>query len=111
MNQNFKIGDSVIALSTGERPAQPRIKGNEYVVTDIFYCSTDGKQMVNIDNTPAVSAYLNCGCKKRHHSGGKAFTYSSQFVLNDPKAINNRLEEALDEEDYETAVIIRDLIL
>lgn len=115
MKKDFIIGDSVIALSSANRPNQPRIKGNEYTVTDIFYCSTTGEQMININNTPSVGKkkdYIKCGCGKLHFTGMPlAYTYSKRFVLNDPEAIQNELATALDNEDYETAIIIRDIIL
>lgn len=112
MKNEFNYGDSVIALNSATSPNQPRTKGKTYTVTDIMFCSTTGEQLININNTKSVgkSGYMQCGCGKKHHSGGIAFTYSKNFVLNDPNAIQSKLEYALDEEDYETAIIIRDMI-
>jgi hypothetical protein len=113
MKNEFTFGDSVIALSSGSVPNQPREKGKEYTVTDIMYCSSNGEQLININNTRSSgsSGYMTCGCGKKHHTQGLAFTYSKCFVLNDPNAIQEKLEHALDEEDYETAIVIRDVIL
>jgi hypothetical protein len=112
MKQEFSLAESVIALSSASIPNQARTKGNTYIVTDIMYCSTTGEQLINIDNSIACgkSGYMTCGCGKKHLIGNKAYSYSSNFVSNTPEAIQNRLEEALNEEDYEVAILIRDII-
>ena len=112
MKQEFSLTESVIALSSASNPNQARTRGNTYTVTDIMYCSTTGEQLINIDNSMACgkSGYMTCGCGKKHLVGNKAYSYSSNFVSNNPEAIQSRLEEALDEEDYEIAIVIRDVI-
>lgn len=108
MNE-FKIGDEVIALSSAKRPNQPRTKGRIYTITSIFYCSTDGKQMVNIDYTKSVTRKLRCGCGKYHHTGdNRSYTYSTNFVK--PEDLDARREQAVEEEDYDTAILCRNLI-
>lgn len=111
MNRQFQIGDSVIALSSAGPPNQPRTKGSSYEVTRVMYCQTNGTQLVNIDNIPAVgsSGYINCDCGKKHNHQGFAFTYSSKFIINDPKAIEESLAEAVENENWDEAILIRDL--
>lgn len=109
MNQNHKIGDKVIALSTATAPNQPRKKGRHYTITSIFYCSTTGEQMVNIDYCKSNSKTLACGCGKRHNTKDNlAYTYSNRFVK--PENLEALMKESVAEEDYETASLCRDLL-
>ena len=112
MKQEFSLGESVVALSSAGKPNQVRTRGDVYSVTDIIYCSTTGEQLININNSQACgkSGYMTCGCGKKHLVGDKAYTYSTKFVSNTPEAIQSRLEQALDDEDYDVAIVIRDVI-
>ena len=108
MNE-FEIRDVVIALSTAKRPNQPREKGRMYTVTSIFYCSTTGQQMINIDYTKSNARTIKCGCGKRHNTEDNfAYTYSNRFVK--PSDLEARREQAVEEEDYDTAILCRNLI-
>jgi hypothetical protein len=111
MIKKFQIGDSVIALSSAKLPNQPRTKGSVYDVTRIMYCTTSGAQFINIGDTTAkgISGYLKCDCGQTHKHHGFAFSYSSNFILNDPKAFADSLEEAVENEDWDGAIFIRDL--
>jgi hypothetical protein len=113
MKKQFAIGDSVIALSSASSPNQPRTKGATYTITKVIYCPTTGDQFVNIDDTPAQgnSGYLLCSsCHKKHKCGTHAYTLPEKFVKNDPTAIELELTLAVENEDYETAVVIRDVM-
>ena len=109
MKQEFGISDKAIALSTATRPSQPRKKGRYYTVTGVFYCSTTGEQMINIDYCKSKSRTLKCGCGKRHNTKDNlAYTYSNRFVK--PENLEALMKESIAEEDYETASLCRDLI-
>lgn len=112
MTKQFNIGDRVIALSSGVAPNQPRSKGNKYTVTRLLYCRTNGQQFINIDDTPATgsSGFLLCTCGKKHKSGNIAYTLSDRFVKDDPNVIKQELEDALESEDYDTAILLRDIV-
>jgi hypothetical protein len=109
MNRNFKVGEEAIALSTASSPNQPRKKGRSYIVTNTMFCSTDGNQLINIDSTEHIgkSGHISCGCGKRHHGNGLAWTYANKFVH--PDDIEERMNQAVNEEDYELASDLRDL--
>lgn len=109
MNQDHKIGDEVIALSSADRPNQPRKKGRHYTITSVYFCSATGRQLVNIDYTKSMTCVMKCGCGKPHHTGDHyAYTYANRFVK--PEDLDARRKLALAEEDYETAATCRDLI-
>jgi len=101
---NFKIGDDVVALSSGDCPSQKRTKDSMYTVTDVMYCPTTGEQLININNTKSCvkTGFISCGCGKRHQKDNHfAFTYSKEFAsLNDLESL---IQEAVAEEDYESA--------
>jgi hypothetical protein len=109
MNQNHKIGDEVIALSSADRPNQPRIKGRHYTITSVYFCSATGRQLVNIDYTKSMTCVMKCGCGKKHHTGDHyAYTYADRFVK--PEDVEARMHLAVAEEDYDTATTCRDLL-
>jgi hypothetical protein len=102
----FNIGDKAIALSTATRPNQPRQKGRMYTVTGIYYCPTKGHQLINIDHTKSTRRTMRCGCGKIHNTEDNlSYTYADRFVK--PEELDQRLEEAVEAEDYDTAITIR----
>lgn len=107
---NFKIGETVIALTNphSER-CQDRIKGKEYTVTNIFYCQTTGEQMININNnTRNHNVIIRCVCGQRHNTySNLQFTLSKLFVR--PQNISEQIKKAVEIEDYDTAILLRDL--
>jgi hypothetical protein len=110
MKQKFKIGDEAIALSSASRPNQPRVKGKSYTVTDIQYCPKLGAQFINVNNINCggSSGKLTCKCGTWHEARGLSWTYSINFVH--PEDLESRMEDAVEEEDYELATVIRDVI-
>jgi len=109
MNRKHEIGDVVIAINTKKAPSQKRVKGQSYTVTDVMYCETNGDQLVNIDNTPSVgsSNQINCACGKRHKlNESLGYTYSIYFI--NIKNLDAELKEALEQENYDIAIIIRE---
>ena len=103
----FKVGDKVVALVGQVHPnAQPRIKGKIYDVVDIMFCSGDGHQMINI-GYDSKHKELICTCGRKHPTNGLMWTDSKHFAKVDD--VEEALEEAVATEDYELAVILRDI--
>lgn len=110
MNQVFKIGEKVIALNSSKGTnAQDRIKGKIYTVTNIMYCPNNGSQIINIENSPAKasSGKIKCTCGQNHGNWNLGWTLSDRFVR--PEDIPAMLEIAVAEEDYDTAILLRDI--
>lgn len=110
MKNRFNIDDKVVALSStpieyADR-CQPRVKGNVYRVLDIMFCNTCGSQVVNVSNTPTDREYLLCSCRRdKMLTRGFHWTSSTSFA-----PIDEVLDEALAEENYEYACILRDAL-
>lgn len=110
MNQEFQIGEKVISLSNNKgKFSQPRKKGAMYTITQKMYCNITGIQLVNIDSTPnqGGSNRIKCTCGNTHGAWGLAWTLSDQFIR--PENLDERLAQAVEEEDYETAATLRDV--
>ena len=108
MEQRFKIGDRVISLTNPlNSQCQPRIKGNEYTINKVMYCSSCGQEMVNIG---PLSRTGNVMCQfdgSIINNGGFMMTRSVHFVKIDD--IDIAIEELLKVEDYETCQILKDI--
>jgi hypothetical protein len=103
----FSVGDKVVALSNPNHPnCQPRIKGKIYTVNAVMFCSTDGHQLVNL-GLPSEYTLLRCSCGKKHPNDGLMWTFSKEFAKVDD--VDEALENAVVSEDYELAVVLRDL--
>ena len=108
MDNKFKIGDEVIALTNQpEERAQPRVKGQKYIVEDVMYCHKCGVQTINLG---VLTSCINseCQCGDIHDNYGKHWTNSKYFIK--PENISDALEDALSNEDYEFAITLRDLV-
>lgn len=106
---NFKIGDKVIALTNPplNEFVQERIKGHIYTVIDIRYCCKCGVQCINI-GPKAVITIAECYCGCLYQTEGLKWTDSKFFVKVDEDSIEEELEIAIKNEDYELASIFRD---
>lgn len=105
----FNIGDKVIALTNPTRVnSQPRVKGQMYIVQKIMYCSNCGIQMINIDPKSILSIF-NCTCNNDQPCDGYHFTQSVLFAKVDD--LEEELKEAVHNEDYELASILRNVKL
>lgn len=103
----FKVGDKVVALIGQTHPnAQPRIKGKIYDVIDIMFCPRDGHQMINL-GYGSEHAGVICTCGGRHPNNGLMWTNAEHFAKVDD--IEEALEEAVANEDYELAAMLRDV--
>jgi protein-arginine kinase activator protein McsA len=105
--KRFKIGDKVIALNNPpDNNCQPRVKGNTYIVEAIMYCSGCGEQQINIGSSSSKNN-MKCTCGEVVLNKGLKWTHSYLFTkIND---LDIAIEEAVENEDYEMAVILRDL--
>jgi hypothetical protein len=103
----FKVGDKVVALIGQVHPnAQPRVKGEIYTVIDVIFCSRDGHQLTNL-GYKSIHHELMCSCGGKHPTRGLMWTNSEFFDKVDD--VEEALEEAVATEDYELAVILRDI--
>lgn len=113
MKKEFTVGEKVIALSTATIADgyQPRIKGKEYIVTSLYYCPNTGVQKININNyTYEESSYNLTGCKcGQSHVIYSSVVFSSAEHFARREDLQNELAEAIANEDYDKAILIRDL--
>jgi hypothetical protein len=110
MEKRFKIGDKVVSLTNpATEGSQPRVKGKTYNVKAIQYCSGCGEQVINLGyHLPDdVSNYSDCNCGKEVFNEGLYWTLSKYFARVDD--LDTAIEEAVQNEDYETAATLRDL--
>ena len=108
-NKIHSIGDIVIALTTQKNDkSQVRVKGNEYAVQDVAYCPKCGSQSINIGTSTVKSNILKCTrpCGVLRDNLGLAWTNSNLFVKRED--FQEVWDEALEEENYELASILRD---
>ena len=105
-NARHSVGDRVVALSSNRNElSQPRVKGKIYTVQSIYYCSGCGIQTINIGcNNPYQE--VECTCGKSQDNMGLHWTDSREFAKLDKSALQNAVEE----ENYELASIIRDAL-
>lgn len=111
MEKRFKIGDKVVSLTNPlSEGSQPRVKGKVYKVQAIQYCPGCGTQTINLGyHLPPnkFSEYSDCTCGKEALNEGLYWTLSKYFARVDD--LEAAIEEAIAEEDYETAAALRDL--
>lgn len=111
MNKNIRhnIGDKVVSLTNQSSSlSQPRIKGHIYNVYSIKYCPTCGTQMINIGYKTNL-LYVSCSdCKHTQENDGLHWTISPLFAKVDD--LENTLNECVENEDYEFASILRDIL-
>lgn len=112
MNNNVRhsVGDIVVALDSAPNyNCQPRKKGNIYIVEDVIYCYKCGVQSINTGyflDLSKLSNYITCTCGTEKQCNGKHWTLSDRFA----PLTDTSLQQAVEEENYELAVIIRDAL-
>jgi hypothetical protein len=106
-NRRFKIGQDVIALNTGGGNIE-RIKGKIYNISDILYCGGCGKQFLNFGQVQNIAKIGTCRCGVDTPSRDKFWTVSNNYAPLDD--LDSLLKKSLEEEDYEFAALLRDLI-
>jgi len=106
-------GDLVISLTNPSNDvSQPRIKGQVYIVVYTRHCSWCRTGLVSLgEPVRSNMGTVRCQCNSILHTGGLCLTEENHFVrLDDPKGIKECLRLAVKNEDYELAVVLRDLI-
>lgn len=105
------INDRVLALTNPPNDkAQFRIKGQVYVVKAIMYCSTCGIQSINIGELSTRPVpNVNCACGSTNLNKGLGWTDSKYFAKMDEASIAEVIEQAVKDEDYELATVLRDI--
>jgi len=105
--KTFNIGDKVIALTNPMTiHSQPRIKGKMYIVVSVMYCQQCGIQMISL-GVKANNPSILCTCSNVQHNDGLCYTQSIHFAKVDE--FDKEIEEAVAEENYELAALLRDL--
>lgn len=113
--ENFKIGETVIALNSTKRYGNgyvdhhPREKGKTYVIKDVCYCSKCGQQNVNVGYKWRSADLMNCDCGNSQNDYGLGWSESFNFIR--PSELKQKIAEAVEQENYEEAAELRDLIL
>lgn len=107
--KTFKIGDKVIALTDSpDESCQQRVKGKLYVVCSILYCCKCGVQSINIgQKVGSMDGVSRCPCGHKQAHEGLYWTVSKHFAKVDD--YQESLNEALFNEDYELAALLRNL--
>lgn len=84
MESNFNKGDFAIAITTsiGDDIVQQRITGQSYVVRDVLFCDTTGKQLLNFGYRcdPKYTKTRCPWCGKGHLNRGLSWTSVKQYV-------------------------------
>ena len=110
MEKRFKIGDKVVALTSNkDEKGQPRVKGKIYTTQAIRYCPGCGEQKINLGISIPIntSSLIMCACNMKRSNEGLYWTSAKFFAKVDD--LDSALESALEYEDYELAVMLRDL--
>lgn len=104
----FTRGQTVIALSDSPNEgSQKRKKGCIYTVQFVRVCSKCDTESINIGEESS-SNFLKCLCGCRTSTRGKGWTLIKHFA----NAVNiyQEMIDAGEAEDYDTAILLRDII-
>lgn len=85
--------------------------GNRYIVNAVKYCSECGVQTINVSGSVSSGVSdvtVQCGCGSSQPSKGLWWTNSRYFIR--PIELTSKLRECVENEDYETASELRDII-
>ncbi len=107
MKRKHKVGNKVVALSTKDRPSQPRKVGEIYIVTYVYHCPSTGDQLINIDNIlkRSENTITLCSCGRMHNIGNNlSLTIAEEFV--DIENIQEELDNAVETENFEVAATL-----
>jgi protein-arginine kinase activator protein McsA len=110
-NKRFSVGQKVIALNDSKlKNHQPRIKGNIYVIKSVIYCHNCGAQYLNFGykSNLDTSDFGKCACGAKTHAKGLFWSNSKNYAPLDD--IEEILRTAVEEEDYELATLLRDIM-
>ncbi len=108
--KRFAIGDKVVCVNAEPMPnthTQPLTKGETYTVIDFMYCTACGEQSIRIGNYPTYDRSILCLQDHEMDSEGWLWSGSRRFIK--ANEVERELEKALEEEDYELAILLRDI--
>lgn len=107
----FKVGDIVKCINVGSLPGNgntnnPPLKLNaEYIVNQIITCKCN---RVKLDvGVVAINKYSECQCGGLIPQNGSRLCDSIRFIKRQP--IQEQIDEAVQEEDYELAHMLSQL--
>lgn len=105
MNQIFKVGEKVIALTNpSSELGQPRKKGRLYKVNAVMYCSGCGNQVINIGVKSNITS-TKCGCNNSQPTNGLWWTNSQHFVR--PEEISEAITHFAEKEEFEICGVLK----
>ena len=104
----IKKGDKVIALSNAPFGGQQRKKGTVYVVKNVMFCQSCGTQFLNTSDNK-IKGETVCGeCGHNQSNWGLNWSSSSFYKKVIGKTREEFLQDCIDNDDFETAILIRD---
>lgn len=112
----WKVGDIAICVNVGAMDSSipvaihnlPPLKLNaEYVVQDVRQCGC-GELLLDVGIASIVPLHICGKCRRYYNPNGSWWCRAKRFVKKDTRSKEEKLEEALKEENYELAVLIRD---
>lgn len=107
---NFKIGEKVIALTNPrDERSQPRVKGQLYEILDVLFCFSCGVQLINITTIQTARPSVFCECGQHGIPNDNKYWTLSKFFAK-PEELQSELDRAVEEENYEEAITIRDIL-
>lgn len=109
-SNKFEIGDYAVSLTTPHNElSQPRERQQVYRVLDVKNCKCGG-QSINISSVKPQQSTVKCGCDRVMVNDGKHWTSSLYFQKVSETAVMNTKDLAVENEDYEKAAYLRDLL-
>ena len=108
--EKLQKGDRVMALSNSPTGGQKRVKGEYYEINAVMFCMSCGTQFVNIgEKIPGHDYEITCGsCDNTQPARGLNWSDAKYFIKVQNKSIAELLQEAIDNDDFETAIKLRD---
>ncbi len=106
----FKKGDKVISIKESlATSSQKRKRGEVFTVNEVAYCMSCGMQRINIGKT-VEQALIRCICGTTQSNQKLTWTASNGFALATDGSVQKAIIHCLEEEDYEKAAILRDIL-
>ncbi len=110
-NSRFKVGQDVVALSNSKSDSNiKRVKGVVYNIKDVFFCNKCGVQYLNFGEVTSSKDGWCPLCNTPLGLQGKFWVINRHYAPLDEKTLEEMLEKAVDDEDYELAASLRDMI-
>ena len=109
LNVRHTIGDEIISLiTTTDSRCQQVVKGHSYIVRAVTYCPHCGLQSVNLGEESNSSQYECFSCRVPCDSHDLMWTRSKYFVTKKDAELG--LASAIKDEEYDVAILLRDIL-